>query len=106
MARLVGVDLPRDKRMAVALTYIYGVGRTQAAKALEPIAGQFAFALFSLTALRAAQPSQEDMERMLQAEDLAQSIKLVCDLPQRAAIQGKASGAKNWAELLTALVKP
>jgi small subunit ribosomal protein S13 len=35
MARLVGVDLPRDKRMAVALTYIYGVGRTQATKALE-----------------------------------------------------------------------
>ncbi|MGH3525291.1 MAG: 30S ribosomal protein S13, partial [Mycobacterium sp.] len=27
MARLVGVDLPRDKRMEVALTYIYGVGR-------------------------------------------------------------------------------
>jgi len=35
MARLVGVDLPRDKRMAVALTYIYGVGRSQAEKALE-----------------------------------------------------------------------
>jgi small subunit ribosomal protein S13 len=34
MARLVGVDLPRDKRMAVALTYIYGVGRTRAADAL------------------------------------------------------------------------
>src|ERR1700719_3004262 len=29
MARLVGVDLPRDKRMEVALTYIYGVGRTR-----------------------------------------------------------------------------
>ena len=29
MARLVGVDLPRDKRMEVALTYIFGVGRTR-----------------------------------------------------------------------------
>lgn len=29
MARLVGVDLPRDKRMEVALTYIFGIGRTQ-----------------------------------------------------------------------------
>jgi small subunit ribosomal protein S13 len=29
MARLVGVDLPRDKRMEVALTYIYGIGRTR-----------------------------------------------------------------------------
>jgi len=35
MARIVGVDLPRDKRMAVALTYIYGVGRTRAVQALE-----------------------------------------------------------------------
>jgi small subunit ribosomal protein S13 len=34
MARLVGVDLPREKRMAVALTYIYGVGRSRAAEAL------------------------------------------------------------------------
>jgi len=34
MARLVGVDLPRDKRMEVALTYIYGIGRTRALKTL------------------------------------------------------------------------
>jgi small subunit ribosomal protein S13 len=30
MARLVGVDLPRDKRLEIALTYIYGIGRTRA----------------------------------------------------------------------------
>jgi small subunit ribosomal protein S13 len=30
MARLVGVDLPRDKRLEVALTYIFGIGRTRA----------------------------------------------------------------------------
>ncbi|MQA78324.1 MAG: 30S ribosomal protein S13 [Streptosporangiales bacterium] len=30
MARLVGVDLPRDKRVEVALTYIFGMGRTRA----------------------------------------------------------------------------
>ena len=34
MARLVGVDLPREKRMVVALTYIYGIGRSRAAEAL------------------------------------------------------------------------
>jgi small subunit ribosomal protein S13 len=34
MARLVGVDLPRDKRMEVALTYIYGIGRTRALQTL------------------------------------------------------------------------
>ena len=35
MARLIGVDLPRDKRVEVALTYIFGVGRTRAEKTLE-----------------------------------------------------------------------
>lgn len=34
MARLVGVDLPRDKRLVVALTYIYGIGRTRAEQTL------------------------------------------------------------------------
>ena len=35
MASLIGVDLPRDKRLEVALTYIYGVGRTRALETLE-----------------------------------------------------------------------
>jgi small subunit ribosomal protein S13 len=35
MARLVGVDLPREKRLEVALTYIYGMGRTRAQETLE-----------------------------------------------------------------------
>ena len=34
MARLAGVDLPREKRMEIALTYIYGVGKTRAKEAL------------------------------------------------------------------------
>jgi len=34
MARLVGVDLPRNKRMVVALTYIYGIGPARSAKIL------------------------------------------------------------------------
>lgn len=35
MVRIAGVDLPRKKRMAIALTYIYGIGRTSARKILE-----------------------------------------------------------------------
>jgi small subunit ribosomal protein S13 len=35
MARLSGVDLPREKRMVIALTYIYGVGPTRAKETLE-----------------------------------------------------------------------
>jgi small subunit ribosomal protein S13 len=35
MARIAGVDLPREKRVEIGLTYIYGVGRTRAVQALE-----------------------------------------------------------------------
>lgn len=35
MARISGVDLPRNKRMEIALTYIYGIGRTTANKILQ-----------------------------------------------------------------------
>jgi small subunit ribosomal protein S13 len=34
MARIAGVDLPREKRLEIALTYIYGVGRTRAQESL------------------------------------------------------------------------
>ncbi|GIW48944.1 MAG: 30S ribosomal protein S13 [Caloramator sp.] len=35
MARIAGVDLPREKRVEIALTYIYGIGRPSANKILE-----------------------------------------------------------------------
>ncbi len=35
MARIAGVDVPRDKRVVIALTYIYGVGKSTAKKVLE-----------------------------------------------------------------------
>ncbi len=35
MARIAGVDIPRDKRVVIALTYIYGVGPTRAQQTLE-----------------------------------------------------------------------
>ncbi len=35
MARIAGVDLPRDKRVEIGLTYIYGIGRVSATKIVE-----------------------------------------------------------------------
>ncbi len=35
MARIEGVDLPRDKRIEIALTYIYGIGRTRSTELLD-----------------------------------------------------------------------
>lgn len=37
MARIAGVDLPRDKRVEVALTYIYGIGRSTASKIVRKV---------------------------------------------------------------------
>lgn len=37
MARLLGVDLPRNKRVEIALTYIYGIGRPRAAMICEQV---------------------------------------------------------------------
>ena len=35
MARIAGVDLPKDKRIEIGLTYVFGIGRTSARKILE-----------------------------------------------------------------------
>ena len=35
MARIAGVDLPKDKRVEIGLTYVYGIGRTSAKKILD-----------------------------------------------------------------------
>jgi len=35
MARIAGIDLPKDKRIEIALTYVYGIGRTSATKILQ-----------------------------------------------------------------------
>lgn len=37
MARIAGINIPRDKRFVIALTYIYGIGRTSAAKICEAL---------------------------------------------------------------------
>lgn len=37
MARIAGVDLPRDKGIGIALTYIYGIGRTTASQIVEEV---------------------------------------------------------------------
>ena len=34
MARIAGVDIPRDKRVVISLTYIYGIGKTTSQKVL------------------------------------------------------------------------
>lgn len=79
MARIAGVDLPRDKRAAIGLTYIYGVGRTRAAEALEatnidPNTRIGALSEDELLALRAFIENEFKIEGDLRRE-VAQNIK-------------------------------
>lgn len=61
MARIAGVDLPRDKRMEVALTYIFGVGKTRAHETLE--------ATGVSPDLRVKDASEEDLVKLRQFID-------------------------------------
>jgi len=56
MARLAGVDLPRDKRMEIALTYIFGIGRTRSKEILEATGIDFD--------LRSKDLSDEDLTKL------------------------------------------
>jgi small subunit ribosomal protein S13 len=75
MARLAGVDLPRDKRLEVALTYIYGVGRTRAKQTLE--------ATGLSPDLRARDLSDDDIVRL--REHIEGSYKVEGDLRREVA---------------------
>jgi NADP-dependent 3-hydroxy acid dehydrogenase YdfG len=84
LTRLTGPAYSASKRAMIAMTETLNMEEcANGIRACVISPGEVATEILQT---RAAQPSQEDMERMLQAEDLAQSIKLVCDLPQRAAI--------------------
>ncbi|RVW04411.1 30S ribosomal protein S13 [Rhodococcus spongiicola] len=70
MARLAGVDLPREKRMEIALTYIYGIGRTTAKEILT--------ATGVSPDLRSKDLSDEDLAKL--REYIEESVKVEGDL--------------------------
>lgn len=67
MARVAGVDLPRDKRGEVALTYIYGIGRTSARRILV-LAGLD-------VSRRVREWTDEDVARIREAIDRVQKVE-------------------------------
>ena len=72
MARIAGVDIPRDKRIEVALTYIYGVGRTLSNKILTQ-AGSLGSVNFGLS--RQAEHSQGQYCNMSQHSVLLAALE-------------------------------
>jgi small subunit ribosomal protein S13 len=70
MARIAGVDLPRGKRMEVALTYVYGIGRSTSRKMLEQAGISFD--------LKSDELNDDDVVKLRQMMD--QGIKVEGDL--------------------------
>ena len=84
MARIAGIDLPRNKRIDIALTYIYGIGRTSATKILEEAAVDGAIKTSELndaqiTAIRQVIDTHHKVEGDLRRE-ISMSIKRLMDL--------------------------
>ena len=84
MARIAGVDLPREKRVEVGLTYIYGIGRSSAQKIVEEAGVDPATRIHSLSdeevnRLRRVIDAAYRVEGVLRAE-VARNIKRLIDI--------------------------
>jgi len=84
MARIAGVDLPREKRVEIALTYIYGVGRSTAQQVLDDTAVKPDTRVRDLSdsevaRLRQAIERQVKVEGALRTE-IAMNIKRLMDI--------------------------
>ena len=84
MARIAGVDLPKNKRMEIALTYIYGIGRSKSQEILKKAGVDFntktdQLADSAITAIRNLIDKEEKVEGDLRRE-LSMAIKRLMDL--------------------------
>lgn len=84
MARIVGVDLPRNKRVEIGLTYIYGIGRSSAQKILDATSIDWNKRVHELTADEVRKINQE-IERKYKVEgdlrrEVTTNIKMLMDI--------------------------
>jgi small subunit ribosomal protein S13 len=84
VARIAGVDLPKNKRMEIALTYIYGIGRSKAQNILEKANVSFdtktdALADSEITAIRNIIDKEHKVEGDLRRE-VSMSLKRLMDV--------------------------
>jgi small subunit ribosomal protein S13 len=84
VARLAGVDLPKNKRMEIALTYIYGIGRSKSRDILEKAGVSFDkktdnIADSEITAIRNIIDKEHKVEGDLR-RDISMSVKRLMDL--------------------------
>ncbi len=84
MARIVGVDLPKNKRVEIGLTYIYGIGRTSAKKILDTAKIDLSKRVHELTADEIRKINQE-IEKNFRVEgdlrrEVTTNIKMLMDI--------------------------
>jgi len=84
LARIVGVDLPRNKRVEIGLTYIYGIGRSSAQKILDATSIDWNKRVHELTADEVRKINQE-IERKYKVEgdlrrEVTTNIKMLMDI--------------------------
>ena len=84
MARIAGIDLPRNKRVEIALTYIYGIGRSTAQKILSEAGVDMNTRTDNLTEAEVAK-IREIIDRNFKVEgdlrrDISMNIKRLMDL--------------------------
>lgn len=84
MARIAGIDLPRNKRIEIALTYIYGIGRTIAQRILSEAGVNFDTRTDNLTEAEVAK-IREYIDKNVKVEgdlrrDVSMNIKRLMDL--------------------------
>ncbi len=76
MARIAGIDLPRDKRVVIGLTYIYGIGRSTSAQILRQLDIDESVRIRDLTELDVAK-LRETIDREHQVEgDLRREVNM------------------------------
>ncbi len=85
MARIAGIDLPRNKNMEIALTYIHGIGRTTARKILEQAQVDFSRKTDQLTDAEVAKIREVIDQNNLKIEgdlrrEVSMNIKRLMDL--------------------------
>jgi len=84
MARIAGVDLPRDKQVNVALTYIYGIGQSSARKICEEAGVAVTTKTFDLDESEVSR-LRDVIDRNLKVEgdlrrEISQNIKMLMDI--------------------------
>ena len=77
MARIAGVDIPRDKRVVISLTYVYGIGKSTAKENLEEAAGiSEDIRVKDLTEEEVTTQSVKEVEKIKVEGDLRREVQL------------------------------